>query len=165
MKPSDIALIGALIVLLAVYAVRFFFPALLPFSVGDKAALLRARAGLVAASQRTRPNLEYAKKLPKDMKKAEEFIVSQNQAQNPEGEQTKQQPSLKEAGKKAELPDPWWGPNGLLRMLLVSALRMGGVGRDSRCQCIRSVGQYSVFAHWSSLGKSLYWELWGRQPG
>jgi len=47
---------------------------------------------------------EYAKKLPDDMKKAEEFIVSQNQAQNPEGEQTKEvkeQPSLKESGKKA----------------------------------------------------------------
>ncbi len=47
---------------------------------------------------------EYAKKLPDDMKKAEEFIVSQNQLQNPEGEQTKQQPSLKETGKKAEIP-------------------------------------------------------------
>jgi hypothetical protein len=47
---------------------------------------------------------EYATKLPDDMKKAEEFIVSQNQAQNPEGQQTKQQPSLKESGKKAEIP-------------------------------------------------------------
>jgi hypothetical protein len=47
---------------------------------------------------------EYAKKLPDDMKKAEEFIVNQNQVQNPEGEQTKQQPSLKETGKKAEIP-------------------------------------------------------------
>src|SRR4029077_8497506 len=47
---------------------------------------------------------EYAKKLPADMKKAEEFIVSQNQVQNPEGERTKQQPSLKESGKKAEIP-------------------------------------------------------------
>ncbi len=47
---------------------------------------------------------EYAKKLPDDMKKAEEFIVSQHLVQNPEGEQTKQQPSLKETGKKAEIP-------------------------------------------------------------
>jgi hypothetical protein len=47
---------------------------------------------------------EYAKKLPDDMKKAEEFIVSQNQVQNPEDEQTKQQPSLKKSGKKAEIP-------------------------------------------------------------
>lgn len=46
---------------------------------------------------------EYAEKLPDDMEKAEEFIVSQNQMQN-EGEQTKQQPSLKETGKKAEIP-------------------------------------------------------------
>ena len=41
---------------------------------------------------------EYAKKLPDDMKKAEEFIVGQNQVQNPEGEKIKDQPSLKEAG-------------------------------------------------------------------
>jgi len=47
---------------------------------------------------------EYANKLPDDMKKAEEFIVSQNPAQNPEGEQSNQQPSLKESGKKAEIP-------------------------------------------------------------
>ena len=47
---------------------------------------------------------EYAKKLPDDMKKAEEYLVSQNQVQNPEGEQATQQPSLKEAGKKAEIP-------------------------------------------------------------
>jgi hypothetical protein len=47
---------------------------------------------------------EYAKKLPDDMKKAEEFIVSQNQMQNPEDEQAKQQPSLKKSGKKAEIP-------------------------------------------------------------
>jgi hypothetical protein len=47
---------------------------------------------------------EYAKKLPDDMKKAEEFIVGQNQAQNPEGQQTKQQPSLKESREKAEIP-------------------------------------------------------------
>ena len=47
---------------------------------------------------------EYAKKLPDDMKKAEEFIVSQHLVQNPAGEQTKQQPSLKETGKKAEIP-------------------------------------------------------------
>src|SRR5215831_3166333 len=50
---------------------------------------------------------EYAKKLPDDMKKAEEFLVNQNLAQNPEGEkppQQQQQPSLKEAGKKAQIP-------------------------------------------------------------
>jgi hypothetical protein len=46
----------------------------------------------------------YAKKLPDDMKKAEEFIVGQNQGQNPESEQFNEQPSLKETGKKAEIP-------------------------------------------------------------
>src|SRR5262252_5693657 len=50
---------------------------------------------------------QYAKKLPDDMKKAEEYLVNQNLAQNPEGEkppQQQQQPSLKEAGKKAQIP-------------------------------------------------------------
>src|SRR5215471_13504082 len=47
---------------------------------------------------------EYAKKLPDDMKKAEEYLVSQNQVQNPTGEQTpQQQQSLKAAGKKAQI--------------------------------------------------------------
>jgi hypothetical protein len=46
----------------------------------------------------------YANKLPKDMKKAEEFAVTQAQAQTLEGEPQTQQPSLKEAGKKAEVP-------------------------------------------------------------
>ena len=59
---------------------------------------------------------KYAKKLPDDMKKAEEFIVSQNQAQNPEGEMTKQQPSLKETGKKGDVPDVFvvYGPAELI---------------------------------------------------
>ena len=47
---------------------------------------------------------DYAEKLPGDMKKAEEMIVSQEQRQNPAGQQTKQQPSLKESGKKAKIP-------------------------------------------------------------
>jgi len=47
---------------------------------------------------------EYAKKLPDDMKKADEFILGQTLAQNPEGEKIKEQPSLKEKGKKAEIP-------------------------------------------------------------
>ena len=48
---------------------------------------------------------KYAKKLPDDMKKAEEYIVSQNQAQDPEGTKTKQHPSFKESGKNGEVPD------------------------------------------------------------
>src|SRR5262249_46016176 len=61
---------------------------------------------------------EYAKKLPDDMKKAEEYIVSQTSAQNPEGEQTKQQPSLKESGKKAEIPIVYvvFGPAELIEI-------------------------------------------------
>src|ERR1700751_1086062 len=39
----------------------------------------------------------YAKKLPGDMKKAEEFLVNKNLAQNPGDKQSPQQPSLKEA--------------------------------------------------------------------
>ena len=54
------------------------------------------------------PELEgpwkYAEKLPDDMKKAEEFLVTKNLAQDPEGEQPPQQRGLKEAGKKAEIP-------------------------------------------------------------
>ena len=47
----------------------------------------------------------YAKKLPDDMKKAEQYVVSQTQAQTLQSEQPKsQQPSLKEAGKNAEIP-------------------------------------------------------------
>ena len=47
----------------------------------------------------------YADKLPKDMKKAEEYIVKQNLAQQTESEQAKpKEPSLKDQGKKAEIP-------------------------------------------------------------
>jgi hypothetical protein len=59
---------------------------------------------------------EYAKKLPDDMKKAEEFIVSQSQVQKPENEQTKQPPSLKKSGKEAEIPGVYvvFGPAELI---------------------------------------------------
>lgn len=46
----------------------------------------------------------YAKKLPDDMKKAEEYIVTQTQDQTLESGQSSQQPSLKEQGKKAQIP-------------------------------------------------------------
>jgi hypothetical protein len=47
----------------------------------------------------------YAKKLPDDMKKAEEYVVKNTPAQPLEDGQPKQQePSLKEAGKKADIP-------------------------------------------------------------
>src|SRR5215469_5415423 len=47
---------------------------------------------------------EYAKKLPDDMKKAEEVIASQNRGKNPEGEKIQDKPTLTETGKKAEVP-------------------------------------------------------------
>jgi hypothetical protein len=58
----------------------------------------------------------YATKLPKDMKKAEEYVVSQTQAQTLEAGQEKQQPSLKEAGKEAEIPLVYvvFGPTELI---------------------------------------------------
>jgi len=64
---------------------------------------------------------QYAKKLPDDMKKAEEHLVSQNQVQNPTGEETPQrpqQPSLKEAGKKAQIPMVYvvFGPAELIEV-------------------------------------------------
>ena len=64
---------------------------------------------------------QYAKKLPDDMKKAEEYLVSQNQVQNPTGEETPQrpqQPSLKEAGKKAQIPMVYvvFGPAELIEV-------------------------------------------------
>ena len=46
----------------------------------------------------------YAKKLPDDMKKAEEYVVTQAAGQTLQNDQASKQPSLKEAGKKAEIP-------------------------------------------------------------
>jgi hypothetical protein len=47
---------------------------------------------------------EYAKKLTQDMKNADESILGESLVQNPDGQQIKQQPSLKDKGKKAEIP-------------------------------------------------------------
>ena len=46
----------------------------------------------------------YANKLPDDMKKAEEYVVNQAAGQTLEADQASKPPSLKEAGKKAEIP-------------------------------------------------------------
>jgi hypothetical protein len=73
------------------------------FETDKKLYYLRVQDWWLQAKQLEGP-WEYAKKLPDDMKKAEEFLVSQNLAQNPDPEQAKQQPSLKEAGKKAAIP-------------------------------------------------------------
>src|SRR5208283_5203452 len=58
----------------------------------------------------------YAKKLPDDMKKAEELVVNNTPVQNPEGGEQKQQASLKEAGKNAEIPAVYvvFGPAELI---------------------------------------------------
>ena len=66
------------------------------------------------------PQLEgpwtYAKKLPDDMKKAEEYVVSQTQAQTLDTEAGSKQPSLKEQGKNAEIPTVYvvFGPAELI---------------------------------------------------
>src|SRR4030095_3955623 len=59
---------------------------------------------------------------------------------------------------------PVVGTDGLLRMLLVSILRMGRMGRSRSRECVRGVGQHGVFAHRSSVGKSLYRQLWSCDP-
>ena len=85
------------------------------FESDKKLYYLRVQDWWLQAKQLEGP-WEYAKKLPDDMKKAEEFLVSQNLAQNPDPEQAKQQPSLKEAGKKAEIPVVYvvYGPAELI---------------------------------------------------
>ena len=66
------------------------------------------------------PQLEgpwtYAKKLPDDMKKAEEYAVSQTQAQTLDTEAGSKLPSLKEEGKNAEIPTVYvvFGPAELI---------------------------------------------------
>src|SRR5262249_4656369 len=59
---------------------------------------------------------EYAKKLPDDVKKADELIASQNQGQSPPAEANKQKPSLKKGGEKAEIRAIYvvYGPEELI---------------------------------------------------
>ena len=61
---------------------------------------------------------EYAKKLPDDMKKAEQYIAAKTQDQTPQSQPDGQssKPSLKEAGKKAEIPMVYvaFGPTELI---------------------------------------------------
>jgi hypothetical protein len=46
----------------------------------------------------------YAENLPVDMKKAEEYVVKEAATQTPQNDQGSKPPSLKDAGKKAEIP-------------------------------------------------------------
>jgi hypothetical protein len=77
--------------------------AILLFETDKKKYYLRVQDWWLEAKELEGP-WTYAKKLPGDMKKAEEFVVANASAQDPGGDQQKQQPSLKEAGKKAEIP-------------------------------------------------------------
>jgi hypothetical protein len=46
----------------------------------------------------------YAEKLPDDMKKAEEYVVKEAATETPQSDQGSKPPSLKDGGKKAEIP-------------------------------------------------------------
>jgi len=85
------------------------------FESNKKVYYLRVQDWWLQAKELEGP-WEYAKKLPDDMKKAEEVLVSQSQVENPEGEQTKQPPSLKKSGKEAEIPGVYvvFGPAELI---------------------------------------------------
>jgi hypothetical protein len=60
----------------------------------------------------------YAKKLPDDMKKAEEYVVAQAAGQTLQANQNPNQPSLKEAGKNAQIPVVYveFGPAELVEL-------------------------------------------------
>ncbi len=60
----------------------------------------------------------YAKKLPDDMKKAEEYVVAQAAGQTLQSGQNPNQPSLKEAGKKAAIPEVYvvFGPAEMIEL-------------------------------------------------
>jgi hypothetical protein len=77
--------------------------AILLFETDKKKYFLRVQDWWLEAKELEGP-WTYAKKLPGDMKKAEEFVVANASAQDPGGGQPNQQPSLKAAGKKAEIP-------------------------------------------------------------
>jgi hypothetical protein len=89
--------------------------AILLFESDKKTYYLRVSDWWLQAKELEGP-WTYAKKLPDDMKKAEEFVVSQTQAQTLQGEAGSKQPSLKEAGKKAEVPTVFvvFGPTELI---------------------------------------------------
>ena len=82
--------------------------AVLLYETDKKTYYLRVEDWWLQAKQLEGP-WEYAKKLPDDMKKAEEYLVNQAQGQTLQTEQSQQsqqgkQASLKEQGKKAEIP-------------------------------------------------------------
>jgi hypothetical protein len=76
---------------------------ILLFDIDEKLYFLRVEDWWLQSKAIDGP-WEYGKKLPKDMKKAEEYLVSQNQVQDPTGEEAKPKQSLKDAGKNAQVP-------------------------------------------------------------
>jgi len=113
----------------------------------------------------------YAKKLPDDMKKAEEYVVSHTPAQTLEGEQ---KPSLKEAGKEAEIPVVYvaFGPTELIETKGEPQFKpISGTGleyvENTNGNLFRLAGQYYVLVSgrwfkavsldgpWTSVGADL----------
>ena len=76
--------------------------AVLLFETDKKTYYLRVQDWWLQAKELEGP-WTYAKKLPDDMKKAEEYVVTQAAAQTLESDQGTKPPSLKEAGKNAEI--------------------------------------------------------------
>jgi len=77
--------------------------AVLLYESGKKLYYLRVSDWWLQAKDLEGP-WTYANKLPDDMKKAEEYVVAQAQAQTLDTQGSNQQASLKEQGKKAEIP-------------------------------------------------------------
>src|SRR5215469_9326390 len=55
---------------------------------------------------------------------------------------------------------PVVGANGILRLRLVSILRMGRLGRCCCSKRVWSLGEHCVFSYRCCLGKSIYRKLW-----
>ena len=77
--------------------------AVLLFDNDKKTYYLRVQDWWLQAEDLAGP-WSYAEKLPDDMKKAEEYVVKQAATQTPQSDQDSKPPSLKDAGKKAEIP-------------------------------------------------------------
>jgi hypothetical protein len=77
--------------------------AVLLFENDKKTYYLRVQDWWLQAKELEGP-WTYAKKLPDDMKKAEEYVVTQAAGQTLQSDQAAKQPSMKEAGKNAEIP-------------------------------------------------------------
>jgi hypothetical protein len=77
--------------------------AILLFDNAKKTYYLRVQDWWLQAEDLEGP-WSYAEKLPDDMKKAEEYVVKEAATQTPQNDQSSKPPSLKDAGKNAEIP-------------------------------------------------------------